>query len=173
MFTKPANGWTSTSSFAAKLTTSDAAFGDEFGYSVAVDGGTVVVGAAQDDDDGADTGSASLYEVSDWTVVPDSAVGGANSTSYTVTGLTNDAEYNFRIRATNGVDTGSTSDAVTVILAMPSKPTGLAATSGNTQTALTWDDPSVSAVTGYEYLQAQTAKLTAYDGATADSLGGR
>ena len=47
VFTKPASGgWVSTST-AAKLTASDRAEKDEFGYSVAVDGDTVVVGARQ------------------------------------------------------------------------------------------------------------------------------
>ena len=48
VFTKPASGWTSTST-AAKLTASDAAENDEFGFSVAVDGNTVVVGARKSD----------------------------------------------------------------------------------------------------------------------------
>ena len=44
MFTKPPTGWESTGT-AAKLTASDGAADDEFGYSVAMDGDTVVVGA--------------------------------------------------------------------------------------------------------------------------------
>ena len=36
----------------AKLTAADAAAGDEFGYSVAIDGGTVVVGTEGADDNG-------------------------------------------------------------------------------------------------------------------------
>jgi hypothetical protein len=46
----------------AKLTASDAAAGDYFGYSVAVSNGVVVVGALGDDDGGADSGLAYLYE---------------------------------------------------------------------------------------------------------------
>ncbi len=50
----PAGGWTET-----KLTASDAASFDDFGYSVALDGDRVVVGAHQDD---VSVGSAYLFE---------------------------------------------------------------------------------------------------------------
>ena len=46
----------------AKLTASDAAASDQFGYSVAIDGATVVVGARYDDDGGASSGSAYVFE---------------------------------------------------------------------------------------------------------------
>ncbi|MBY5163138.1 FG-GAP repeat protein [Salsipaludibacter albus] len=45
-----------------KLTASDAASGDEFGVSVAVDGDTIVVGASLDDDNGTNSGSAYVYQ---------------------------------------------------------------------------------------------------------------
>jgi hypothetical protein len=47
VFVKPATGWDTTSNFNAKLTASDGAANDQFGFSVAVsgDGGTVVAGA--------------------------------------------------------------------------------------------------------------------------------
>ena len=61
MFTKPADGWTTTSSFAARLTAPDGAAGDEFGYSVAVDGDMVVVGAYTDHDNGPNSGSAYVF----------------------------------------------------------------------------------------------------------------
>ena len=44
-----------------KLTASDAAAGDEFGYSVAVAGDTIVVGAQRDDDGGSDSGAAYVF----------------------------------------------------------------------------------------------------------------
>lgn len=87
VFTKPADGW-ATATETAKLNASDRAASDHFGLSVAVDGDTVVVGAPYDDDKGASSGSAYMFEVSDWTPIPNSAFGGANGTSYTVTGLT-------------------------------------------------------------------------------------
>ena len=46
----------------AKLTAADAASGDEFGYSVAIDGSTVVVGAWKDDDAGSKSGSAYVFD---------------------------------------------------------------------------------------------------------------
>jgi uncharacterized protein (DUF2345 family) len=45
VFVKPSGGWTTTSTFTAKLTASDGAVDDYFGSSVAVSGDTVVVGA--------------------------------------------------------------------------------------------------------------------------------
>ena len=47
----------------SKLTASDGAEGDKFGWSVAVDGDTVVVGAYGDDDDGSSSGSAYIYKL--------------------------------------------------------------------------------------------------------------
>lgn len=51
----------STGSQLAKLTPSDGAAGDEFGFAVALDGGVVAVGAKRDDDNGADSGSVYLF----------------------------------------------------------------------------------------------------------------
>ena len=50
-----------------KLTASDAAAGDRFGYSVSISGDTIVVGAHTDDDGGSDAGA--VY------VVPEPAQG--------------------------------------------------------------------------------------------------
>jgi hypothetical protein len=44
-----------------KLTAGDAASGDEFGFSVAMSGDTIVVGARFDDDGGFSSGSAYVY----------------------------------------------------------------------------------------------------------------
>ena len=58
IFTKDSQGmWKQT----AQLTASDAADGDQFGYSVAVDGDTIVVGAHLDDDGGAESGSVYVF----------------------------------------------------------------------------------------------------------------
>jgi hypothetical protein len=46
----------------AKLTASDAAAGDEFGFSVAISGTTAIVGAFADDDGGTNSGSAYLFD---------------------------------------------------------------------------------------------------------------
>lgn len=44
-----------------KLTASDAAFGDQFGYSVGISGDYVIVGASYDDDGGLSSGSAYVF----------------------------------------------------------------------------------------------------------------
>jgi FG-GAP repeat protein/immunoglobulin I-set domain protein len=46
----------------AKLTASDAASGDVFGYSVAISGTTAIVGAYRNDDSGTESGSAYLFD---------------------------------------------------------------------------------------------------------------
>ena len=58
VFVKPGSGW-ETATETAKLTSSDAAAGDRFGYAVAVAGTTMTIGAFHDDDGG--TGSGSVY----------------------------------------------------------------------------------------------------------------
>ncbi len=45
-----------------KLTASDAAAGDVFGFSVSISGDTVIVGARLDDDAGNESGSAYIFE---------------------------------------------------------------------------------------------------------------
>jgi hypothetical protein len=45
----------------SKLTASDAAAGDQFGWSVSVSDDTAIIGAYQDEDSGADSGSAYIY----------------------------------------------------------------------------------------------------------------
>ena len=54
-----ASGWTQV----AKLTADDGAAGDEFGGSVSIGGGTVVIGANLDDDKGSDSGSAYVFQL--------------------------------------------------------------------------------------------------------------
>jgi len=46
-----------------KITASDGALGDNFGFSVAVGSGRIVVGAYQDDDNGSDSGSAYIFDL--------------------------------------------------------------------------------------------------------------
>ena len=47
-----------------------------------------------------------------WTAIPDSAPGGANEDSFTVTGLTNDTIYTFQLRAVNSVGGGASSTEI-------------------------------------------------------------
>ena len=121
VFTKPGAGW-ATATETAKLTAYNGAADDEFGRSVAVDRDTVVVGAHlvdHVDGDGntvPNSGAAYVYEVSDWTAMANS---GAGATSSTVTGLTNHAKYDFRIRAINEHGESDASDAAAVVPIAP------------------------------------------------------
>jgi hypothetical protein len=63
VFEKPGTGWSDMTQ-TAKLTASDGAAYDWFGYSVAISGDTLVVGAHGDDNYGA-SGSAYVFEVAD------------------------------------------------------------------------------------------------------------
>jgi len=69
IFEKPASGWIDVTK-SSKLTASDSAYDDNFGYSVAISSNTVIVGAYGDDcaDSSVDCGSAYLFEkpVSGW-----------------------------------------------------------------------------------------------------------
>ncbi len=59
VFTKPDTGWSDTSA-AARLTATDGASGDRFGYAVSASGSTVIVGAPGNEN-GEDTGAAYVY----------------------------------------------------------------------------------------------------------------
>ena len=58
IFQRDAGGWIQVQ----KLTAADGAAGDSFGYSVAISGDTAIVGAYYDDDNGADFGSAYIFQ---------------------------------------------------------------------------------------------------------------
>ena len=74
----------------------------------------------------------------------------APPTGYIVTGLTDDPEYTFALRAENasGVGPASTVDATM----QPAAPTNLtpALGSGGGEVALSWDDPDNDTITGYQ-----------------------
>lgn len=102
----------------------------------------------------ADGGSAiTVYESSSdaggsWTSL------GTTGTSATITGLTNGTAYTLIIRAVNAVGDGTQSASVTATpAAVPAAPTGLGATAGDQQIALSWTAPDDggSAITDYEY----------------------
>ena len=57
VFVENSSGWSQT----AKLVASDGALGDEFGFAVAVEGDTVVIGSRLDDDSGTDSGSVYVF----------------------------------------------------------------------------------------------------------------
>jgi len=60
VFTKPLTGWAN-STTCVKLKPTDGAVQDYFGTSVAISGNTIVVGAAEDDDNGSNSGSAYIF----------------------------------------------------------------------------------------------------------------
>ena len=110
VFVKPATGW-ATAAETAKLTASDGAGSDHFGYSVAVDRGPVAVGAHLDNSPSVNSGSAYVYQVKPWTPIPGS---GATTTSHTVTGLTNYQPYTFWLRVVNAVAASLAADTATL-----------------------------------------------------------
>jgi len=62
IFTKPVDGWVTTSIYTAKLTASDGAANDYFGGSVVLSEGTALVGASVDDAPAVAQGSAYFYD---------------------------------------------------------------------------------------------------------------
>ena len=112
IFVKPSAGWANTTE-TAKLTASDAAKADRFGWSISVTGDTVVVGAYKDNDNGRYSGSAYVYQVKPWTPIPGS---GATTTSHTVTGLTYFLPYTFQLRAVTAGGASQASGSVKATL---------------------------------------------------------
>ncbi len=135
-----------------KLTASDGAERDRYGYSVGVSGDTVVVGAYSDDSNEANTGAAYFLRIPGWTDIPDSA---ATTTSHIVTGLTNDVEHTFQVRGVNAAGRGSASASAsgTPMFAIPERPVGFAADAGDTVVDLSWVDPEDSTIEKYQLLQ--------------------
>ena len=85
VFTKPTDGW-GTRTETAKLTVSDPGTNDFFGYSVALDGDTVVVGAYQDDNRGsayAITNPSTDGGWGDWNTLPQTDNNDENKDSLT------------------------------------------------------------------------------------------
>ena len=148
VFTKPASGWDDGTE-AAQLTASDRAANDRFGSSVALDGGTVVVGAQNND-------TAYLFDIVDWEDIADS---NAATKSHIVRRLTNDIEHTFRVRAVDGTEASDPSDYVSetpkAAAYAPARPRNFSVTqTGDGEVELTWDAHGYPlTVTGYEYNQ--------------------
>jgi titin len=68
--------------------------------------------------------------------------------SATVTGLANGTEYSFRVSAVNAAGQGAASATITAtpsaVVPVPDAPTGLTATPGSTQVALSWTAPAAT-----------------------------
>ena len=167
VFTKPAAGWDTTTE-TAKIIDQDGAEDDQFGSSLAVDGNTVLIGARGD---GSNEGAAHIMGIPSWTDISDSAAGGANATSYTVTGLTNDVMYTFQLRAVAADSHSPASDRLNVTpKAVPHAPANLSATPGNAHVALSWDDPTDPnnpSIDGYQYSTDGGESFTDIEGSDA------
>ncbi len=80
-------------------------------------------------------------EPTTWTTFAD---GTSTSTTATVTGLTNDLSYNFRVKAVNEIGTSTASDTATKTPGLPTapdSPTSVTAVEGNTQATITFTAP--------------------------------
>ena len=152
VFTKPATGWADNTE-TAKLTASDRNTNHDFGSSVAIDGDTVVVGAEGKD---SGEGAAYVFDIVDWN---DIAGSNAATTSHIVTGLTNDIDHTFRVRAVDGTEASDPSVSVAgtpkAASYAPARPLNFSATqTGIGEVELTWDTHRYPlTVTGYEYSQ--------------------
>ena len=109
VFVRPADGW-ETATEAAKLRASDGAANDEFGFSVSVDGGTIIVGAYSDNDGSvSNSGSAYVFVTSGWAQIVGS---GTSTVEHTVTELDNGIKHTFGIRAVDSEGPGLVSASV-------------------------------------------------------------
>ena len=102
-----------------------------------------------------DPGDATIdkYQVSSdgGTSFADIAGSGASTTTHTVTGLTNGTDYTLAVRAVNASGNGAVATVGATPVAVPAVPSGLnAAVTGDSQVALTWDNPGNTTITGYE-----------------------
>ena len=137
---------------------------DRLGYSVAVDDGTLLAGAPQDE---IDPGFAYAMDISDaeWTdFVSTELTDNGKDYFYRVLNLTNDQEYAFRVRSVNAAANRPSNETVaaTPKSAKPGKTDGQSAQPGDSQVTLSWDDPRDSSLTGYQVLRPpEQTKFTA------------
>jgi hypothetical protein len=194
VFSRSGTSW----SQQAKLTATDGAAGDEFGYSVALSGDTAVVGAARDDDKGNDSGSAYVFTRSgtSWSLqakltAADGAAGDVFSISVALSGDTavigadldnekgenSGAAYVF----TRSGSTWSQQAKLTAADGAAGDLFGIrVALSGDTAVigAARDDDKGDNSGAAYVFIRSgttwsQQAKLTAADGAASDRFGTR
>ncbi len=170
VFTRTSGVW----SEALKLVASDGRNGDFFGYSAAVAGGTILVGAVDDDD----KGSAYVIDKTEWMDILEPGIeadenAGTRTYTYRVTDLINDQEYVYRVRAVNAAGNTPTGEVISATpkLATPAKPEDLSAEAGDGQVELRWKRSDDSTITGYQELHYVIDKLTASDRAGGDDFG--
>ena len=174
VFTRDSSGW----SQKTKLTGPSRGRDDWLGYSVALDGDTVLAGAYQSNDSGLDSGAVYLWVVPEWVDIDDIDDSEVETLSYSVTSLTNRVEYTLQVRAVDkvqGAGAGPPSDPVraTPLKPKPAKPTGLFAVSGDSQVKLSWELPGGSpAINNYQLWQhAEHPMLTAPSPTAQDEFG--
>ena len=117
------------------------------------------------------------YQVSrqtngEWGAWADIDGSGDRTTSHTVENLVNGASYTFAIRAVNTIGPSTPAAVSGTPMPPPAKPTGLAATPGDAQVTLSWNDPSDATITGYEYQQTTdgtTSEWTPMPGSDAET----
>ena len=108
-----------------------------------------------------DPGNASItkyqYSTDGGSNYTDISGSSATTTNYSVTvlsdgtntALVNGSTYTFAVRAVNS--TGNGGESTLTVAMVPPAPTGLTATGGDGQVALSWDDPNDTGITGYKY----------------------
>ncbi len=84
-----------------------------------------------------------------WTGIPGAT---ATTTGLTVTGLRLGSVYTYQVRAVNTGGSGPASDEATATIA-PAKPLNLRASAGPRQVTLSWRNPRVASITGWQYRQ--------------------
>ena len=163
VFINQSGMWSETLNLAAPAL--DARSDDRLGYSVAVDRGTLVVGAPQKPDTSARESTYVMdIAAAGWTNLDHTELTMPDKYSYRVLGLTNDQEYAFRVRSVNAAGNSPTAETrrATPRLAKPARPTGLTARAGDRRVTLSWDDPRDSSIGGYQVLRPpKQTKLTA------------
>ena len=145
VFTKPNAEWVD-SSEAAKLPGPGDSDDDQFGWSVAVDRGTILVGAGWHGSN--DAGAAYLYDIQEWAPITGST---GETRSHFATGLTNGLEHTFAVRAVNeGGASGPSNQASgepAAAASAPAKPTNFSAVQvGAGEVRLAWE-PSADPLT--------------------------
>jgi len=146
VFTKPSGGWVDMTE-TAKLTASDGAEKDYFGYSVSISGDDIIIGAYQDDDNTENSGSAYIFT---------KPSGGWSNMTQTAKLTASDGEENDWFGWSVSISGNNI-----IIGAYQDDDNG-----GNSGSAYVFTKPS-----GGWTNMTQTAKLTASDGASNDCFG--
>ncbi|MGA8150838.1 MAG: hypothetical protein WB952_07805 [Terriglobales bacterium] len=150
IFVEPAGGWTTTSAFNGKLTAKDGARGDQFGYSVSIDGITFVAGARY-----ANIGT-------------NSAQGAAYEFNRPKAGWKTTGNFNAKLTASDGaagdmLGTAVSVNGSSVVLGAPNATIGSNPQQG---AVYAFSKPTTGWVSSTE-----TAKLTTSKGVAGDQLG--